>query len=133
MLFDLKRNWKYHTFSIIKGTSPPALSVHNEQLCRATTSEKVHFSWIDLLKKKPRRTWISIFPVRNKILKFWDMLFECVKRIQKPRSKLKIYILNFYREYLLCPQSSASSSSPQKCINFVEQLRFSHFEGSIIP
>ena len=46
----------------------------------------------------------------------------------------KICILYIYWEYLLCPQSSASGSFLQRCINFVEQrLTFSHFEGSLIP
>ena len=44
-----------------------------------------------------------------------------------------IYISNFYREYLVRLQSSASGTFLQTCINSVEQLRFSHFEGSIIP
>ena len=38
-----------------------------------------------------------------------------------------------YREYLLCLQSHASGSFLQKCINFVEPLKFSHFEGNKIP
>ena len=56
------------------------------------------------------------------------------KEPQKPRPKLKnIYILNIYRECLLFPQSNASGSFFQTCMNFVEQrLKFSHFEGSII-
>ena len=46
----------------------------------------------------------------------------------------KIYVSNIYREHLLCPQSNASSSFLQPCINSVEQrLKFSQFEGSIIP
>ena len=46
----------------------------------------------------------------------------------------KIYILYIYREYLLCLQSNASDSLLQKCTNFVKPpLRFSRFEGSIIP
>ena len=46
----------------------------------------------------------------------------------------KIYILYIYRENLLCMQASASGSSLQKYINFVEQrLPFSHFQCSIIP
>ena len=49
------------------------------------------------------------------------------KESQKPHPKLKMYILNFYREYLLCLQSSASGCFLKTCINFVEQLlRFSH-------
>ena len=46
----------------------------------------------------------------------------------------KICILYIYSEYLLCQQSNASGIFLQKCINFVEQgLKFSYFEGSIIP
>ena len=45
----------------------------------------------------------------------------------------KICILYIYWEYLLCMQSNASGSFLQICINFVERLKFSHFEGSIIP
>ena len=53
----------------------------------------------------------------------------------KPRPKLKIYIyiLNTYREHLLCLQPNASGSFLQTCINFAERLKFSHFEGSTIP
>ena len=43
----------------------------------------------------------------------------------------KIYVLNIYRQYLLCQQSNASDRFLQTCINFVEQqIKFSHFEGS---
>ena len=53
---------------------------------------------------------------------------------QKEHPKLKKYILNFYREYLVCQQSNASGSFLKTCINFVEQqLKFSRSEGSIIP
>ena len=46
----------------------------------------------------------------------------------------KICILHIYREYLLCRQRNANGSFSQKCINFAEQqLKISHFEGSIIP
>ena len=46
----------------------------------------------------------------------------------------KICILYIYWKYLLCLQSNASGSFLKTCINFVEQrLRFSQFEGSIIP
>ena len=55
------------------------------------------------------------------------------KKSQKPHPRLK-KTLNFYREYLLCLQSSASGSFLQTCINFLEQrLQFSHSKGSIIP
>ena len=55
------------------------------------------------------------------------------KKLQKPHPRLKKYVLYIYR-YLLCLQSSASGSFSQKCINFVEkQLKFSHFNSSIIP
>ena len=53
----------------------------------------------------------------------------------KPTPKIeKICIIYIPRVYLLCLQSNASGSFLQKCINFLEQqLKFSHFEGSIIP
>ena len=59
------------------------------------------------------------------------------KEPQKPQPKLRkyiyIYILNIYREYLLCLQSNASGSFLQTFINSVEKrLKFSHFESSII-
>ena len=41
-----------------------------------------------------------------------------VKEPQKPRPKLKLYILSFYGEYLLCLQSSASACS----IKFVKHV-----------
>ena len=57
------------------------------------------------------------------------------KEPQKPRPKIeKICILYIYGEYLLCLLPNASGSFLQKCINFLEQLiKFSHFEGSIVP
>ena len=57
------------------------------------------------------------------------------KEAQKPRPKLKKYVYYiFTREYLLCLQSNARGRFLQTCINFVEQrLKFSHFEGSMIP
>ena len=59
------------------------------------------------------------------------------KESQKPRLKLKKYILNIYGEYLLCLQSSASGSFLQTYINFVEQRNESNFltlrDNSIIP
>ena len=46
----------------------------------------------------------------------------------------KICMLYIYGEYLLCLQSNANVTFLQKCIIFVDQrLKFSHFEGSIIP
>ena len=56
------------------------------------------------------------------------------KEPQKPRPRLKKYILNIYIEYLLCLKPNANGSFLRRCIHFVEQLlkRF-HFEGSIIP
>ena len=55
------------------------------------------------------------------------------KESQKPSPKLK-NMFYVYWEYLICPQSNAIGSFLQTCINFVEQrLKFSHFEGSIIP
>ena len=51
-----------------------------------------------------------------------------------PKIEKNIYILNINREYLLCLQSNASGNFLQRWINFVEQqLKFSHFEGGIIP
>ena len=53
---------------------------------------------------------------------------------KEPQKLIYLYILYIYSEYLLWLQSIASSSFLQKCINFKEQrLKFSHFEGSIIP
>ena len=55
-------------------------------------------------------------------------------KVEKEPQKLKKNMLNFYREYLLCLQSSASSSFLETCVNFVEQrAKFSHVEGRIIP
>ena len=46
----------------------------------------------------------------------------------------KLCILHVYREYLLWLHSNASRSFLQTFSNFVEQqLKFSYFEGSIIP
>ena len=123
--------------------------------------EKELLSWMCILKKTPQRTEILISPVWNKILKIWDTFFELIqievqcsknyfkmflpqeagafrnnieKELQHPRPKLNKYIVNIYREYLLCLKSNASDSFLQKCTNFVEEwLKFSHFEGSIIP
>ena len=106
-------------------------------------------------------TRMLISLVWNKILKIWDTLFELMqkevkcsknqckcflpqeagafennsKRIAKAKPKIeKNMYINIYWKYLLCPQSNASGSFLETCINFVEQgLKFSHFEGSIIP
>ena len=40
---------------------------------------------------------------------------------------------HFLSSYFLCLESNASGVSLQRCSNFVEQLKFSLFEGSIIP
>ena len=105
-------------------------------------------------------TKLLISSVWNKILKISDALFELIqieaqctknyfkiswsqeaaafgnnieKESQMPHSKLKKYILNIYRGYLLYPQSNASGSFFASVYNFVEQqLKFSHFESSII-
>ena len=63
---------------------------------------------------------------------FWNLHR---KGTAKATSKIeKICILYIYREYLLRLQSNASCSLLQKCINFLEQpLKFSHFEGGMIP
>ena len=92
-------------------------------------------------------------PVWNMIYKIWDIFFEVIqievqctknyfkissgniieKKPQKPRPKLKKYILNLSREYFVSPQSNASGRFLQTSINFVEQqLKFFHFESSII-
>ena len=56
------------------------------------------------------------------------------KQSQKPRPKLKIHIFQFLERIFALKQSSTSGSFLQTCISFVEkQLKFSHFEGSIIP
>ena len=61
------------------------------------------------------------------------------KKIRKGTAKAtpkieKIYILHIYKKRLICLKTSASDGFLQKCIDFVEQrLKFSHFEGSIIP
>ena len=45
-----------------------------------------------------------------------------------------MYIIEKKCAHLLCLQSNASGSFLQTGINFVEQrLKFSHFQGSIIP
>ena len=45
-----------------------------------------------------------------------------------------IYIYIYIYIYVLCLQSRESGSFLQTCIDFVkERLKFSHFEGSIIP
>ena len=132
--------------------------------CFVFSSEKKLFSWTYLLKKTPRRTKILISLFWNKILKIWDRLLELIhvevqccknyfnfflpqeagafgnnteRELQKPRPKLKIFILYIYREYLLCLQSIPSGRFLQKCINFLQKclnfkeqrLKFSHSTG----
>ena len=62
-------------------------------------------------------------------IKKLELLEESRKRTAEDAHKIeKKYLLNIYREYLLCLQSNASGSFLQKCINFLEQrLKFSHF------
>ena len=123
------------------------------------SSEKELFSWTYLLKKTTRRTKILISPVWNKIFKIWEILYELIQLdVQcsknyfnfflpqeagafgnsrngtvKAMPKIeKICILYICREHLLCLQSNAIGSFLQKY--FVEQrIKFSQFEGSIIP
>ena len=116
------------------------------------SAEKELYSRTYPLKKTRRRIKLFISPVRNKILKIWDILFELIltevqctknyfkislsqeigasgnnrkKEPQTPYRKFNIYIyiyiLNFSGEYLVCPQSNASGSFLQTCINFAEQ------------
>ena len=94
----------------------------------------------ELIYWKPRRTKTLISRVWNKILKIWDILFELINaEVQSNKNycnaqNWKICILYIYWECLLCLQSNASGSFLQTCITFVEQrLKFTHFEGSIIP
>ena len=116
-------------------------------------SEKELLSWTYLLKKTPRRTKRLISPFWNSILKIWGTLFKLIqleikcsksyfkyflekhrKRTAEVTPKIEKKKLNIYREYLFCQQSNAGSSFWQTAINFVEQrLKFSHFEGGIIP
>ena len=124
-------------------------------------SEKERLGWTYLVKKTPWRTKLLISPVWNKSLKIWDTLLELIQvEVQCSKNYLKIflsqdagflgkqrkrtteatpkikkrYFLNIYKEYLFCLQSNVSGSFLQTCINFVEQiLKFSHFEGRIIP
>ena len=57
------------------------------------------------------------------------------KATAKVTPKIEIIgVLYTYREFLIYLQSNASGNSLQASISFVEQrLKFSHFEGSIIP
>ena len=57
------------------------------------------------------------------------------KEPQKRRPKLKKYVYYTFTKNISSACSPMRSSSfLQTCINFVEQrLKFSHFEGSIIP
>ena len=88
---------------------------------------EVHF--LSSQKQKYNATKIiSKFLYHKKLVRL-----KIEKKPQEPHLKLKKHILNIHREYLLCPQSKASSRFLQTCIDFVEQpLKFSHFEGSII-
>ena len=62
--------------------------------------------------EKQSQTPIAIFPIQN-----W-----------------KRYISNIDGAYLLCVESNTNGSFLQTYINVVEQLlKFSHFEGSMIP
>ena len=65
----------------------------------------------------------------------WSFWKKHRKETAKATPKIgKIFKLCIYREYLLCLQLNANVVFLQKCINFVEQrLKFSHFEGSVIP
>ena len=118
------------------------------------SSEKELLSWTYLLKKAPRRTKRLISPFLNSVLKIWGTLFELTqlevkcsksyfnfflekhgKRTVEVMPKIENkYLLNIYREYFFCQQFNAGSSFWQTGINFVEKrLKFSHFEGGIIP
>ena len=74
---------------------------------------------------------ISTFVYHKKV----EFLDVTKKGAAKATPKIeRICILRIYKEYFLCLQSIASVSFLQKCISFVEQrLKFSQFEGGIIP
>ena len=116
--------------------------------------KKELFSWTYLLKKTPRRNKILMSPVWNKILNFWDKLFELIqievqygkkyfkdiffyhkklelleiieKELQKPRLKVKKYVYIF-------TGNISSTCSPIQIVAFFKPVFFSHFEGTIIP
>ena len=89
------------------------------------SSEKELFTCTFLLKKTPQRIKILLYPVWNKILKIWDILFEIIQievqcsknyfnfflpeepgalesntknQPQKPRSKLNKYVYYIFLE-----------------------------------
>ena len=126
-----------------------------------SSSKKELFSWTYLLKKTPRRTKILISPVWNKILKIWDTHLELIqievqcsknyfkiylpqeagafgnnikKEPQKPRPNFKKYFYYIFTHNICYPCNPMRVVVfSQKGINFVERLKFPHFEGSIIP
>ena len=69
------------------------------------------------------------------ITRSWSFWKQHRKVTAKATPKIeKTCLLNIYREYLLCQQSNARGSFLQACINFAEQqLKYSHFDGSIMP
>ena len=71
--------------------------------------------------------------MQQKLFQFF--LLQEAGAFGKPTPKIeKTCIIYIPRVYLLCLQSNATGSFWQKCIDFLEQqLKFSHFEGSIIP
>ena len=122
-----------------------------------SSSVKELFSWTYLLKKTPRRRKILISLDWNKILKIFQLIqieVQCSKNYfkiflsqeagafgndiekepQKSHPKLEnMYIIYLQRIFAL-PAIQSKRKVLQKYINFVERrLKFSHFEGSIIP
>ena len=122
-----------------------------------SSSVKELFSWTYLLKKTPQRRKILISLDWNKILKIFQLIqieVQCSKNYfkiflsqeagafgndiekepQKSHTKLEnMYIIYLQRIFAL-PAIQSKRKFLQKYINFVERrLKFSHFEGSIIP
>ena len=95
-------------------------------------SIKDFFSKCDQIRSSMQQKLFQIF-FTTRSWSFWK------KKHRKGTAKAtlkteKICILYIYREYLFYLQSNGSSSFLRKCINFVERrLKFSHFEGRIIP
>ena len=66
---------------------------------------------------------------------FYHKKLEFLEITQKRNCKnhvQKIYI-KYLQKILLCPQSNGRGSFSQTCINFIERLKLSNFEGYIIP
>ena len=99
---------------------------------------KILTFWAHTNRCKMQQKLFQFFKVTTYSWGFWKKHRKGTAKATPKTAKICIlyilYVYHIYREYLFYLQSNASDNFLQTCTNFVEQqLKFFHFEGSIIP